>query len=357
MPECHVLSDVALAAFGKRGEFATQCVVYFYIGGVTVIFHLTSAQAVASVANGADVCSVLWSVLVGVVVLMFMQIRDIHEIGGLALVGAVSIFVPLIIILVQLITAGSSVSDDKAIDDYDDETRIVGRIDSSSFVTMGVGFMDIIFAFAGQVIFMELQSGMKNPAEFPKAVKLSSLVMVTSYTVAAGVAYSTIGSAILINGDPMTSDLAKGTSLYVVNFFLAVHVMIAYVIEGNVLARGVLKMLKMDSFVDGNTVTDRMAWFGTTVAIVFGAFILSNVVPFFSDLMGLMGALCAILLTYTVPIACATKLLPMEKIERRFAFCFLPFSLLVGAAGTACSVLDILTRLSEVSKEAPFSCS
>jgi hypothetical protein len=47
-------------------------------------------------------------------------------------------------------------------------------------VNMGVGFMDIVFAFSGQVIFMELQSGMKDPRTFPNAVNLSSIVMFTT---------------------------------------------------------------------------------------------------------------------------------------------------------------------------------
>lgn len=182
------------------------------------------------------------------------------------------------------------------------------------------------------------------------------LITTPRYMVAGGVGYAYIGTAVLINGDPLTSDLAPGPALKTVNSFLAVHVMIAYVIEGNVLARGILKMLGMDKTVTGNGAKDRLTWLAVTAAIVFGAFTLSNLVPFFSDLMGLLGAMCSILLSYTIPFAASLFLLPMGERERCFVRSFIPFSLLVALLGTICSVADITGKLAGDSKAPPFSC-
>lgn len=344
-PSCQVLADVGKLAYGKWGENFTRVVAYVYIGGVTVIFHLTAALAIQQVFEGVEICKVLCSVIVLAVVLAFSQMREFHSVGLLAAVGVGTIIVPCITVIAVL-------SHDGVVSGA--VTRLVTS-DSSTLVEKGVGVMDIVFAFAGQVIFIELQHSMSEPKTFPKAVVVSLVVMQASFLAVSCVGYYYIGEATLLNGDPITSQIRSGWEKRMVNAMLAIHVLIAYVIEGNVLVRGIAHMAGMDHIVTGPSFADRLKWGALSAVIVLSAFTLSNLIPFFSDIMGLMAAMCSVLLTYTLPMVFGVKLLDMSSFERCCLKLLIPLTILLAIAGTTASVADIASKLID-HIEPPFSC-
>jgi amino acid permease len=357
IPTAKVLADVGHYAYGPSGERFVRAVAYSFIGGVVVVFHLTTASAFANIFYDSGICTVFWSVFGGVFALVLSQFRDVHEIGGLAVFGTISIFVPVIVVFSVLISNGHRVDaqmhDD--VNSYDDKTTLLASVNGfNQFATFGVGLMDVVFAFSGQVIFLELISGMAQPTDFKKSVGVSTMVMGCTYITVASLAYHFVGTSGLIGGDPITSALDNGPTLRVVNSFLVCHVIVAYVIETNMLARGILKIWDMETAIDGDTPHDRFVWFATTASIVLGAFILSNLIPFFSDIMGLLGSLCSILLTYTIPLVCARKLVPMTPFEYTATSFLVPFSVVAAIFGTFCAVVDIVDKM-DVSTP-PFSC-
>jgi len=357
VPTAKVLADVGMFAHGRRGEQLVIAVAYTYLGGIVIVFHLTTASAFKNIFYDANVCTVIWSILGGFLSLGLAQFRDIHEIGGLAIFGAISIFIPVIVVFSVLIANGHTIDAQMHDDDndYDDATSIVAPVNGfEHFVTFGVGCMDIVFAFSGQVVFFELISGMSTPSDFKKSVAVSTAVMTFTYITVASLGYAFVGASGLIGGNPITSVLSNGPILRVVNSFLVCHVIVAYVIELNILTRGVLKIINMENGVNGDTPHDRFIWFSCTGCIVFGAFIISNLIPFFSDIMGLLGSLCSILLTYTIPLVCAQKLLPMKPFEYKFASYMIPFSIAMAIFGTFCSIVDIVEKFDVDSP--PFSC-
>ena len=313
----------------------------------------------------------------GVVVLTFLQIRNMREIGCLAIVGVITILVPCTIILVKLLCE----KDRTAM-----PTEWVAR--NSSLVDKGVGVMDVVFAYAGQVIFVELQSDMADHRDFPKAVNLSVGVMALVYAVVASVGYVYIGAAKLADGRPLTS-YVSGITLRVVNGLLAIHVLIAYVIEGNVLLRNVLSMLGRSAAVEGECAGPRTVWLlASSLLVAFAcasrpsnrlappgpcllnlhitrrhvftfetrggfSFVVSSLVPFFSDVMAFFSSLCSVALTYTFPLAIALKLLHLTPITTRCYFILAVVSVAFAAAGTSASVASIVSGFTA---SAPFAC-
>ena len=216
--------------------------------------------------------------------------------------------------------------------------------------------MDVVFAFAGQVIFIELQSDMAQPEDFPKSVGASLGVMAVVYVLVASVGYVYIGASALADGRPLTSYLS-GTLLRVVNGFLAVHVLIAYVIEGNVLVRNVLSMLGVATEdLTAETLRARLLWLACTSALVGGAFGISSVVPFFSDVMGFFAALCSIMLSYTFPLLFAIKLLPLPKWKAWLWGVLAVIAAGVAVAGTVATSINIFNKVRSESAVPPFAC-
>jgi hypothetical protein len=119
-----------------------RLVSYTYIGGVTVIFHITATEALKqSMSAFPAVCTYSWSAIVGGVVMMFLQARQMHSVGILAVLGVISIIVPCIFTVVVLVQDGRA----------EGATTQLYNADDSTVVAKGVAVMDIVFAFAGQV--------------------------------------------------------------------------------------------------------------------------------------------------------------------------------------------------------------
>ena len=136
----------------------------------------------------------------------------------------------------------------------------------------------------------------------------------------------------------------------VVNAFLFVQVMVAYTIEGNIVARGFYLMAGRDA----KTVA-RSAWTAATGGLVAAAFVVSNLVPFFSDVMGLMSGLCAGLLCYTFPFAAALVLVDdLGAAERALYRALVGATALLAVLGSTASILDIAKHFD--SSGTPFSC-
>ena len=339
-PESRMMSDVAREAFGPRGERLVRYVQYFYMCGVLVIFHLTCAIALRRAAGGG--CAVLMSAIVGACALVAMQARSTSTLGTLSALGTGCILVYIGIILVLLPVRGR---------------RPGAREDvlpppSSSLVAAGVAVMDVVFAFSGQVVYVELQAEMRTPAHFMRSVLSSNGLMFCTYAAIACLGYHFVGAEILASGEPITSAVAATGSPVdrVVNAFLFVQVMVAYTIEGNIVARGFYLMAGRDA----KTVA-RSAWTAATGGLVAAAFVVSNLVPFFSDVMGLMSGLCAGLLCYTFPFAAALVLVDdLGAAERALYRALVGATALLAVLGSTASILDIAKHFD--SSGTPFSC-
>ena len=81
---------------------------------------------------------------------------------------------------------------------------------------------------------------MEDSRDFPKSVVAAVSVAGSTYVIIACVAYACLGSAVLWDGRPLTSYAVGSAALETLfNALLAVHVMITFVINLNVLAKNV----------------------------------------------------------------------------------------------------------------------
>jgi len=202
---------------------------YTYMMLVLIILHLTCAISLGRIIPG--LCVVIYSVIVAAVMVVMLQVRDMSEVGSLSLICTATILLVVCIALIGLpITdagsgGGESLGPPKA---------------HSTILLMSVAMMDIVFSFAGQIIYIELQSEMTEPKDFIKAMTTANTTMYACYLLVGCVGYHFVGGADLKNGDPVTSEISsRGSGLdRFVNALLFVHVLIAYLIEANVVARG-----------------------------------------------------------------------------------------------------------------------
>ena len=150
----------------------------------------------------------------------------------------------------------------------------------------------------------------------------------------------------------MTSEISsRGSGLdRFVNALLFVHVLIAYLIEANVVARGFF----MIGGKDANKVS-RASWTAMTSVLVGVDFLVSNLIPFFSTITGFASALCATIICWTLPYIFALKVGDLTKAESATMKALIPVTILIAVVGVIATVMDMINKIAS-SKGAPFGC-
>jgi amino acid permease len=362
VPHAQVLPDVVEEAFGSRGRFVATILGYVNIIGGVVVYHLTASQSLQQLA--ADVpfmeCQPAAGALFTVMILVPLQAQNMHAVSLLSFIGAATILIAIAVVVVRLVLDGPVEGA---------TTRMVGEM---SFQTWPGAITCFVYAFAGQVIFVELISHQREFRSFKKAVWSSSLGSNAVYLLVASVGYAYLGEG--VRGSLMSA-LPVDAGTRVVNTVLFVHVAIGYTIYMTVLVEAVLRLfrrtwnsirnVKPQKAVRGSGPTHRSTvhpfeWFLMSGLLVSATYALESSIPFFTQLVSLSGALTATPIMTILPALCGLRVLPEKVLVQGVRWqCYI--AVLCGSLltflGVLGSLLDIVEAYSDESIGVPWACN
>ena len=327
--------------YGARGERVVRVLGYGFLATLVVADVLTATIALQEVADatGGELCRPHAGLIVLAAVLPALQLRSLHDLYWAAIGGLVCIAVPLLIVLTQ-------VGEQDASQQSLDRQYPAQAIAHTPFVTFAGAAFSFVFAFTGQVLYVEFMAEMRAPADFRKVVWASNGTMLVVYTFVSALVYDLVGRDVL---SPVTSNLPNGATKAVVNLLLFGHVYVANAINANVLIGAANKLL-----VPPKQQQSRAVWFGLSVVLAVGAYVVSNLFTFFGDLINVIGATFGMATTYMLPCAFALKALPLEPTERTGVSVLLALSVGVSIMGTYASLATLADDFSSFGP--PFSC-
>ncbi|CAK4068038.1 unnamed protein product [Aphanomyces euteiches] len=302
VPNAVVFADLGSEAFGNLGYAFITLFANTYIAGVCFSFQLAATLFLQQLSNG--LCFVYCAIIVSSIVLPLAQYRNFTEMNAIAVVGAVSIIVPVMLILFDL-AFQSKHQTDRAITSWESHV---------SFDAAVVACMDVIFAMAGHVFFVEIMSEMKEPHDFKKSLVAATSVYSIVYFVVAAAGYAIIGSSA---SNPITNNLSDGSLRRWCAAFILCHLIVAYVMAVMVLSRAVDQLVfSRRLFPEKIKATaspgGRLAWLGLTSTIILTSFFVCNIVPFVNDLLGFVGAISGVTTTFVFPYLLAPVILSDE---------------------------------------------
>ena len=349
-PHARVLADVALMARGALGERVVSCVTIAFMIAVMPLLQVTLTLALPEVFPSAPLSAVQWSGLISTTWLVLGQVRHMRSVGTLSILGSVAmIIVCATIIVALLVNSGQEGHTSGGIDATGDSapagTSLWGAASCSASQRISA-FMSIVYSFGGQNIFIELQGEMEPPAHFTRSVGAGMLIVTSCYAAVACVGYVRIGETVLLDGKPITSHSVGFEALDKANnILLAFHVLIAALINLNVLTKVLVPLLRLPAdVVDGSGFKRRAQWLAITGGILTTSFTIANTLPFFTDIIGLLGSLFLVLITYTIPCWLALALVPLSPAMRRLCQLTIPLSLALSLLGASTSLIGMLDK-------------
>lgn len=151
-------------------------------------------------------------------------------------------------------------------------------------------FLNISYTFIGQITLPSFIAEMRNPYEFKKALWVVTICEVIVFSLVGGIVYGYTGGQ--YNTAPAFGSLGNPIYLKVAFSFMIPTLIFLGVLYASVSARFVFfRVFENSVHKSSHTVIGWASWTGILAALWILAFIIAEVIPFFSELLSLMSSL------------------------------------------------------------------
>lgn len=375
-PEAESYADMARETVGGRFASFTR---FLIVGNWVLLLPYYVVAAGSSISNvagslGDGICGYEWTLIFVCCALPFTQFTTLKGVSYLATLSVIAIIVATVMLGVAIVRDADDPNGANITDSSFGAGTSFGPVFPSdqtpfrNFFSFYAAFSSFVFAYQGQDIFTELIDDMRDTKEASKAVKVSYYFMTVTYAAIVVTAYGSDGPS--VEGF-LPDALHSGPAKVITNALIAFHVLVAYVITGNLTVQVFykwmfrslpLELASLGTWVQGVQV--RLRWLLLTFLLLAFSYVLANVVPAFSALQALIGALAGAPIVFGFPPLFYLLAHRQAGIVGRplanfdailcslFLFILLPSFTILGTIG---AVLDISDALQEAGT--PFTCS
>ncbi|KAF2704526.1 hypothetical protein K504DRAFT_389866 [Pleomassaria siparia CBS 279.74] len=160
----------------------------------------------------------------------------------------------------------------------------------TTFVHGMNAFMNISYTFIGQITLPSFIAEMKNPKDFPKALWAVTIAEVLVFSLVGAIVYAYTGTN--YNTAPAFGSLGNELYLKVSFSFMIPTLIFLGVLYASVSARFIFfHIFKGTVHMGSHTTKGWLTWGAILAVLWLFAFIIAEVIPFFSDLLSLMSSL------------------------------------------------------------------
>lgn len=272
--------------------YLTGFTQYSFLFALLGLYTLSCGRGLGMIFYDRRVCLMIWCAIGCAILVPFHttarqlgSYKSLIWINCATIVG--SVFIPLIYMATQSL----------------EQTRPPGSqflaVAPLTIPNMLHGVSLMCFAFSSQFMVVEIMGEMSDVTEFPKAYCWFAAPFQGIAFLIAGVGgYYFSGSA--VHG--MTVDnIPFGPVLRIACVCLIAHMIITFLLKGIVFCRAVHKSIDRESYKsDGAAAWSK--WTMIVLTVITCSWVISQIVPFFSDFVDLLGASCTPVGCYIIPI-------------------------------------------------------
>ncbi|KAH7106454.1 transmembrane amino acid transporter protein-domain-containing protein [Auriculariales sp. MPI-PUGE-AT-0066] len=287
-PEIRDVCDIAQKLF-RGSKIAYNVFAVFFIGNnifICALHCLVGARYLNTMTNNS-LCTVAFSAISGIICFLVALPRPLAQLSGLGTFSAVTmgiaVFLAIIFSGIQGTPAG-----------YTPELGLpIVRLwpaPGTTFVAGVNGWLNICYTFVGQITLPSFIAEMKEPKDFPKALWAVTLCEIVVFTLCGAIMYHFVGEQYITA--PAFGSL-KGVYLKVAFSFAIPTIIFLGSLYANVTARFIFFRVFNPSSKHRttNTTLGWGVWAGILAVTWIIAFILAEIIPFFSDMLSLICSL------------------------------------------------------------------
>ncbi|KAG9234126.1 amino-acid permease [Amylocarpus encephaloides] len=299
-PEVRDVCDIGqMLLWGKTWAWYATAVMFVlnntFIQGLHI---LVSAKYLNTITNHSQ-CTIAFAVIATVICWFCSLPRTFSALARLATFSA---FFTFISVLLAAIFAGiedhpaswhadpfytDPVS--KAAEGGDPKVTAV-PLEGTTFVVGMTAFLNISYTFIGQITLPSFIAEMREPRDFPKALWAVTIAEIIVFGCVGAVVYAFTGNQYMTA--PAFGSLSNDVFKKVSFSFMIPTLIFLGVLYASVSARFIFfRIFEGTKHKSSHTVIGWASWAGILALTWIGAFIIAEVIPFFSDLLSLMSSL------------------------------------------------------------------
>lgn len=286
-PDITNICDIGQHLFGNSRVVWWATAVCFILNNTLIqaLHVLVGAKwfntvAENSATNSSYTCSIVYSVVAAVICFFFSLPRTFSSMSFVGYFSAVTMFIAVVLALIfARLDYGSPNPDWHPF-----------PLDGTSYVAAMTAVLNIVYTFVGQITYPSFISQMKEPRDFKKALYVVTAAELIVFALTGCVMYVYVGYA------DMTAPAFGSLSYYYkrISFSFALPtIFFLGALYSNVSSQFLFLRIFPEHSVHRirHTVTGWASWIGLNAGLWVFAFILAEVIPFFSDLLSLMSSL------------------------------------------------------------------
>jgi hypothetical protein len=285
-PDLKDICEIGQHLFGSRvAWWLTLCGFLLNNTFIQGLHVLVGAEWLNTISNHAT-CTIVWAVIIAVVSAVLTLPRTLSGFTYFAIFSALTMFASVIM---TMAFAGTQAHPDKYIDSQP-VTWSCWPKKGTTYVEGMTAFLNIAFTFIGQVCYPSFMAEMKDPREFKKVLTAVTVCEILLYTITGCIMYVYIGNEYMTA--PAYGSLTEPYKKIAFTFCVPT-ILFAGVLYSAVTSRMVFdKIFDKDSVHrTHNTVKGWATWIGVISTTWVIAFIIAEVIPFFSSLLSLMSSM------------------------------------------------------------------
>lgn len=286
-PEVRDVCDLGQKIFwGKKWAFYFTAVMFLLNNTFIMGLHCLVGAKWWNTITGHGMCTIGFAAITAIISFLASIPRTFSGLAKLATLSALFTFVSVI-----LAAAFSGAEGKPAKYPSLGEPQVLAvPVAGTTFVAGMNAFMNISYTFIGQITLPSFIAEMKQPKDFPKALWAVTICEVLVFGLVGGVVYGYTGTQYMTS--PAFGSLENVVYKKVAFTFMVPTIIFLGVLYASVSARFVFFRIFAGTRHMGNhTVAGWAGWIIILAILWVFAFIIAEVIPFFSDLLSLMSSL------------------------------------------------------------------
>lgn len=244
---------------------------------------LVGAKYLNTITNHS-ICSVGFTAIVAVISFVFSIPRTFSSLSKVGYFSAITMFISVILAIVF-----AGIQDHPAKYDGTPVKYHLFAQKGTTYVDAMGACLNIVYTFVGQITYPQFIAEMKRPKEFKKVLWIVTICELIIFSLAGALIYVYVGNEYMTA--PAYGSLER--TFKIISFTFAVPTIIFVgSLYANVSSRFVFfNIFENSTHLYSHTKVGWLTWIGLLSLTWVGAFLIAELIPFFSDLLSLMSSL------------------------------------------------------------------
>ncbi|PIS56519.1 hypothetical protein CJI97_001772 [Candidozyma auris] len=294
-PHIYSIGDAAEMMFGTVGrEFMGGAFWLFYAlcYGASV---LTFSIALNTLSNHAICTTGFVGIGAAISLIIGTSVRTMKVMSWCGYVALGSIFLSTWIVVIACLSQSTPAAAPKGVPIDKD---IVAVSSGKPFYAIASAIATQLLGLCGTASFFTIHSEMKDQTQYIKSLFLGQGFVVFNYMIVSCIIYGKVGdyvtSPALGSAGPLFQKICYGIALpgLIFSCFFQAHLAGKY---------GLVRILRGTEHLQTNSFTHWLTWISMMVIVIVFGFVIASAIPFFNDLLALIGAFIGTSFTLIVP--------------------------------------------------------